>query len=62
MTGPVPHGAGQASEKWRAIHAEARMGYEVIREKLTRGQTILLDGGMGTEILRRGVYWRSHGI
>ncbi len=38
------------------------MGYQAIREKLTRGQTVLLDGGMGTEILRRGVYWRGHGI
>ncbi len=23
---------------------------------------VLLDGGVGTEILRRGVYWRCHGI
>jgi S-methylmethionine-dependent homocysteine/selenocysteine methylase len=38
------------------------MNYEEIRTKLARGETILLDGGIGTEILRRGVYWRSHGI
>jgi len=38
------------------------MGYEAIREKLKRGETVLLDGGVGTEILRRGVYWRCHGI
>lgn len=38
------------------------MSYQAIREKLTRGQTVLLDGGIATEILRRGVYWRCHGI
>ncbi len=38
------------------------MGYQAIQNKLARGETILLDGGVGTEILRRGVYWRSHGI
>jgi S-methylmethionine-dependent homocysteine/selenocysteine methylase len=38
------------------------MGYPQIRERLTRGEPILLDGGIGTEILRRGVYWRAHGL
>jgi homocysteine S-methyltransferase len=38
------------------------MSYERIRERLARGETILLDGGVGTEVLRRGVYWRCHGI
>jgi enediyne biosynthesis protein CalE2 len=38
------------------------MSYASIREKLGRGETVLLDGGVGTEILRRGVYWRCHGI
>ncbi len=38
------------------------MGYEAIKDKLARGTTVLLDGGIGTEILRRGVYWRCHGI
>jgi len=38
------------------------MSYEKIRERLSRGEIILLDGGVGTEVLRRGVYWRSHGI
>jgi S-methylmethionine-dependent homocysteine/selenocysteine methylase len=38
------------------------MSYFAIQNKLGRGETILLDGGVGTEILRRGVYWRSHGI
>jgi S-methylmethionine-dependent homocysteine/selenocysteine methylase len=38
------------------------MGYQAIREKLARGETVLLDGGVGTEVLRRGVYWRCHGI
>jgi len=38
------------------------MSYEPVRDKLERGETVLLDGGIGTEILRRGVYWRCHGI
>jgi len=36
--------------------------YERVRESLKQGRTILLDGGVGTEILRRGVYWRCHGM
>lgn len=38
------------------------MGYQNIQQKLDRGETVLLDGGVGTEVLRRGVYWRCHGI
>ena len=38
------------------------MAYAQIQEKLGRGESVLLDGGVGTEILRRGVYWRCHGI
>jgi enediyne biosynthesis protein CalE2 len=38
------------------------MSYAHVREKLEGGGTVLLDGGVGTEILRRGVYWRCHGI
>src|SRR6266567_873312 len=44
------------------IAPEKLMSYEIVRDKLARGETVLLDGGVGTEILRRGVYWRSHGI
>jgi S-methylmethionine-dependent homocysteine/selenocysteine methylase len=36
--------------------------YERVRESLKQGRTVLLDGGIGTDILRRGVYWRSHGM
>ncbi len=38
------------------------MGYDEIKQKLERGGTVILDGGVGTEVLRRGVYWRCHGI
>jgi enediyne biosynthesis protein CalE2 len=38
------------------------MSYARVKEKLERGGTALLDGGVGTEVLRRGVYWRCHGI
>ena len=38
------------------------MGYQAIAKKLASKQTVLLDGGVATEVLRRGVYWRCHGI
>lgn len=38
------------------------MSYQAVRKKLERGETVLLDGSVGTEVLRRGVYWRCHGI
>ncbi|HLW80071.1 MAG TPA: homocysteine S-methyltransferase family protein [Terriglobia bacterium] len=38
------------------------MGYWAIKDKLARGDAVLVDGGIGTEILRRGVYWRCHGL
>ncbi len=36
------------------------MSYDVIRERLARGETVLLDGAIGTEILRRQVSWADH--
>ncbi|MFQ5745002.1 MAG: homocysteine S-methyltransferase family protein [Acidobacteriota bacterium] len=33
---------------------------EARRQKLDSGQTVILDGGIGTEILRRGSNWASH--
>lgn len=38
------------------------MSYRAVKEKLARGHTVFLDGGIGTEVLRRGVYWRCHGL
>jgi len=38
------------------------MSYEPIREKLTRGETVILDGAIGTEILRRQVSWADHQV
>ena len=38
------------------------MNYDNINEKLSNGRSILLDGGIGTEVMRRGVRWRQHGI
>ena len=38
------------------------MNYDNIDEKLSSGRPILLDGGIGTEVMRRGVRWRQHGI
>jgi S-methylmethionine-dependent homocysteine/selenocysteine methylase len=36
------------------------MSYQPIREKLSRGETVILDGAIGTEILRREVTWADH--
>jgi enediyne biosynthesis protein CalE2 len=34
--------------------------YAPLRERLERGQPVILDGGIGTEILRRDVTWADH--
>jgi len=36
--------------------------YAAIRERLDRNQVVVLDGGMGSELVRRGVRWRDHGL
>ena len=38
------------------------MGYDSLHSKLTSHEPVLLDGGIGTEVIRRGVRWRQHGI
>ena len=36
--------------------------YKQLQARLDKGQTVLLDGGMGAELVRRGVRWRKHGL
>jgi S-methylmethionine-dependent homocysteine/selenocysteine methylase len=36
------------------------MNYEPIHDKLKRRETVILDGAIGTEILRRNVTWADH--
>ena len=36
--------------------------YSTLQSKLKAGQTVLLDGPMGSELVRRGVRWRKHGL
>lgn len=38
------------------------MTYESIRKKLQANKPIVLDGPMNTELVRRGVRWRKHGL
>ena len=38
------------------------MSYSFIKQKLSANEPVLMDGGNGTEVLRRGVRWRQHGI
>lgn len=35
---------------------------EALRTRLQNRQPILLDGPMGSELVRRGVRWRKHGL
>lgn len=36
--------------------------YAAVRERLAEGATIVLDGGIGSELVRRGVRWRGNGL
>jgi S-methylmethionine-dependent homocysteine/selenocysteine methylase len=36
--------------------------YEQIQARLEKRQPVLLDGPMGSELVRRGVRWRKHGL
>ena len=36
--------------------------YEALRARLDRGEVVVLDGPMGSELVRRGVRWRQHGL
>jgi S-methylmethionine-dependent homocysteine/selenocysteine methylase len=36
--------------------------YQAIRQRLERREPVLLDGPMGSELVRRGVRWRKHGL
>lgn len=36
--------------------------YQQVRSRLQEGRTVLLDGPMGTELVRRGVRWRKHAL
>lgn len=36
--------------------------YETIQQRLSRREAVVLDGAIGSEIVRRGVRWRQHGM
>jgi len=36
--------------------------YELIRSKLEKRQPVLLDAAIGSELVRRGIRWRKHGL
>jgi S-methylmethionine-dependent homocysteine/selenocysteine methylase len=38
------------------------MSYAALRDRLDRGELLVLDGGVGSELIRRGVYWRGNGL
>ncbi|HEY3130352.1 MAG TPA: homocysteine S-methyltransferase family protein [Acidobacteriota bacterium] len=40
----------------------AESPYQAIKEKLLSREMVVLDGGIGTEIVRRGVRWRQLGL
>lgn len=45
-----------------SLPADGQAPYPALRQKMDRGETVLLDGGVGTELVRRGVRWRGHGL
>ena len=36
--------------------------YAALQNRLSRGECIVLDGGVGSELVRRGVRWRANGL
>jgi S-methylmethionine-dependent homocysteine/selenocysteine methylase len=36
--------------------------YERVRERLAHGRTVVLDGGIGSVLVQRGIRWRDHGL
>jgi S-methylmethionine-dependent homocysteine/selenocysteine methylase len=36
--------------------------YSHVQSKLDSGQPVLLDGALGSELVRRGIRWRKHGL
>jgi S-methylmethionine-dependent homocysteine/selenocysteine methylase len=36
--------------------------YDAVRQRLERGQSVVLDGGVGSELVRRGIRWRDHAL
>lgn len=36
--------------------------YDSLKQRIENGETVLLDGANGTELVRRGVRWRKHGL
>jgi len=44
----------------RLVPEVADVSYQYIKEKLAQRETIILDGAIGTEILRREVTWADH--
>jgi S-methylmethionine-dependent homocysteine/selenocysteine methylase len=41
---------------------ERNMAYQVIEENLKAGKVVVLDGPMNTELVRRSIRWRKHGL
>lgn len=38
------------------------MSYQSVKQRLQKGELVLLDGGIGSEMLRRGVTWEGHKV
>lgn len=53
---PLPAG------RWGVIVRPTMSAYGRIRRALESGAGVLLDGAMGSELVRRGVRWRWHGL
>jgi len=62
VVGTYHSAAGRAGKTrvWCTIGSV--QAYTAVRERLSRGKTVVLDGGVGSELVRRGVRWRQHGL
>lgn len=58
---PAPRKSFRAGKKGDGPRGEPKM-YDPIRTRLQAGEPVLLDGGIGAELVRRGVRWRKHGL
>jgi S-methylmethionine-dependent homocysteine/selenocysteine methylase len=53
---------GRTLARLSAYNHPAMSSYDRIDDLLKSGATVVLDGAMGSELVRRGVRWRWHGL
>src|SRR6267378_1377917 len=64
LLSPSPVGAHSTAAETRsaAQSPETVTPYAALQNRLSRGECVVLDGGVGSELVRRGVRWRVNGL